>query len=216
MRASHQHQSSIILSISCAQFQLSQGLLFLLSKHFYQSCPNSLSLEKMRLAQVFAFAAVVASTVSAQTPSYATPYTTTITTAFSEDVTRTTTVYGSYTFYCPEPTTFIHKNATYTVSKPTYLTITNCPCTVTYTTPLYPVTTSYSTLTTDGRTPTIIYQPTNPPTKAPIGTATTITNTIPVEPTKTEPHAVPTAGAAKKAGTGFGALAIAGAAVMIM
>ncbi|KAH7140461.1 hypothetical protein B0J13DRAFT_624325 [Dactylonectria estremocensis] len=111
-----------------------------------------------------------------------------------------------------EPTTFIHKNATYTVSKPTYLTITNCPCTVTYTTPLYPVTTGYATLTTDGKTTTIAYPPTNPP----IGTGTSIANTIPVEPTKTESHAVPTAGPTNKASAGFGALAIAGVAAMIM
>ncbi|KAH7165988.1 hypothetical protein EDB81DRAFT_780852 [Dactylonectria macrodidyma] len=169
----------------------------------------------MRFAQVLASVAVAVSTVSAQTTSYATPYTT-FTTTINEDATRTTTIYGSYTFYCPEPTTFTHKNATYTVSVPTYLTITNCPCTVTYTTPLYPGTTGYATLTTDGRTTTITYQPTNLPTNPPIGTGTTVANTIPVEETRTESHGIPTAAAANKASAGFGALAVAGVAAILM
>ncbi|KAK2935720.1 hypothetical protein FoTM2_003663 [Fusarium oxysporum f. sp. vasinfectum] len=44
-----------------------------------------------------------------------------------------TTITSDYSFYCPEPSTFHHKNVTYTATEPTYLTITNCPCTVTYT-----------------------------------------------------------------------------------
>ncbi|RKL36786.1 hypothetical protein BFJ72_g7987 [Fusarium proliferatum] len=47
--------------------------------------------------------------------------------------TLVTTITSDYSFYCPEPTTFHHKNLTYTATEPTYLTITNCPCTVTYT-----------------------------------------------------------------------------------
>ncbi|KAJ9151576.1 hypothetical protein NKR19_g4806 [Coniochaeta hoffmannii] len=42
----------------------------------------------------------------------------------------TTIVVPTYTTYCPEPTTFAYKNITYTVTKPTTITITNCPCTL--------------------------------------------------------------------------------------
>ncbi|CAI4061465.1 hypothetical protein SUVZ_05G2190 [Saccharomyces uvarum] len=47
--------------------------------------------------------------------------------------TATTTQYevvSEFTTYCPEPTTFVTNNATYTVTAPTTLTITNCPCTI--------------------------------------------------------------------------------------
>lgn len=51
------------------------------------------------------------------------------------EVTVTETV-SSYTTYCPLPTTVVENNVTYTVTEPTTLTITNCPCTriKTYTT----------------------------------------------------------------------------------
>ncbi|CAI4060440.1 hypothetical protein N7582_001618 [Saccharomyces uvarum] len=47
--------------------------------------------------------------------------------------TTTTTQYevvSEFTTYCPEPTTFVTNNATYTVTAPTTLTVTNCPCTI--------------------------------------------------------------------------------------
>ncbi|KAF4458435.1 Cell wall SED1 [Fusarium albosuccineum] len=44
-----------------------------------------------------------------------------------------TTVTEDYVFYCPGPTKYLHKNVTYTATGPTYLTVTNCPCTATYT-----------------------------------------------------------------------------------
>ncbi|KAF7554219.1 hypothetical protein G7Z17_g3088 [Cylindrodendrum hubeiense] len=165
----------------------------------------------MRFAQVFASAATVFSTVSAQTP---TVYD--VVTKVAEPITRTTTVTEDYVYWCPEPTTFVHKNATYTAHEAMWMTITNCPCTVTYTTPVYPDTT-YSpdcvTLTTDGTVITLTYPPTNPPDVPP---ATTIGHTIPVAPTTTEPVVVPTVGAANKASAGFGALAIAGVAALIL
>ncbi|WAO93935.1 Hypothetical protein NCS54_01149500 [Fusarium falciforme] len=41
-----------------------------------------------------------------------------------------------YLVYCPEPTEIVHKNVTYTAeTAPTYVTITNCPCEVTYSHP---------------------------------------------------------------------------------
>ncbi|KAF4430915.1 Cell wall SED1, partial [Fusarium acutatum] len=54
-------------------------------------------------------------------------------TEHSTAATLVTTITSDYSFYCPEPTTFHHKNLTYTATEPTYLTITNCPCTVAYT-----------------------------------------------------------------------------------
>ncbi|KAF4331716.1 cell wall SED1 [Fusarium beomiforme] len=42
------------------------------------------------------------------------------------------TVTSEYSFYCPEPKTFHHKGVTYMATEPTYLTITNCTCTITY------------------------------------------------------------------------------------
>lgn len=35
------------------------------------------------------------------------------------------------TTYCPEATTIVHGNKTYTVTEATTLTITDCPCTIT-------------------------------------------------------------------------------------
>jgi len=42
-----------------------------------------------------------------------------------------TEVVTAYTTYCPEPTKITHGGKTYTVTKATTLTITDCPCTVT-------------------------------------------------------------------------------------
>ncbi|KAI9836877.1 MAG: hypothetical protein M1819_001042 [Sarea resinae] len=43
----------------------------------------------------------------------------------------TTEVVTAFTTYCPEATSLVHNNKTYTVTEATTLTITNCPCTVT-------------------------------------------------------------------------------------
>jgi len=48
------------------------------------------------------------------------------------EVTITETV-SSYTTFCPLPTTIVENNVTYTVTKATTLTISNCPCTRTKT-----------------------------------------------------------------------------------
>ncbi|KAL3233691.1 hypothetical protein RNJ44_03731 [Nakaseomyces bracarensis] len=42
-------------------------------------------------------------------------------------------VVTAYTTYCPEPTEIIHGNKTITVTAPTTLTVTDCPCTLTET-----------------------------------------------------------------------------------
>lgn len=98
----------------------------------------------------------------------------------------TSEVVTAYTTYCPEPTTIVEKNKTYTITKPGTVTITDCPCTrtkvettVTVTTcpvisgtPVLPSTikpvTSAPVATTSGaaKTTTPVVVPTN-------GTATT-------------------------------------------
>jgi hypothetical protein len=47
------------------------------------------------------------------------------------NVTYTTEVVTAYTTYCPGPTEITHGGKTYTVTKATTLTITDCPCTIT-------------------------------------------------------------------------------------
>ena len=64
----------------------------------------------------FSFAAVLAAVAGAQ--------------AF-KNVTYTTEVVTALTTYCPEPTQLTYDGHTYTVTKATTLTISNCPCTVT-------------------------------------------------------------------------------------
>jgi hypothetical protein len=49
------------------------------------------------------------------------------------NATVTTEVVTEYTTYCPYATTFTEGSSTYTVTEATTLTITNCPCTRTYT-----------------------------------------------------------------------------------
>lgn len=46
-------------------------------------------------------------------------------------VVTTTKVVSRYTTWCPEPTTVCIGSKTYTVTKPTTLTVTDCPCTIT-------------------------------------------------------------------------------------
>lgn len=51
--------------------------------------------------------------------------------AWAKNVTVVTEVVGQYTTYCPEATRITHGTKTYTVTAPTTLTITDCPCTIT-------------------------------------------------------------------------------------
>ncbi|KZZ89140.1 hypothetical protein AAL_07788 [Moelleriella libera RCEF 2490] len=48
-----------------------------------------------------------------------------------KNATVVTEVVSSYVTYCPGPTQITHGTKTYTVTKPTTLTITDCPCTIT-------------------------------------------------------------------------------------
>ena len=52
------------------------------------------------------------------------------TTTATPDVVYTTEVVTALTTYCPAPTTITHGTKTYTVTKATTLTITDCPCTI--------------------------------------------------------------------------------------
>jgi hypothetical protein len=51
------------------------------------------------------------------------------------NMTYTTEVVTAYTTYCPAATEITHGTNTYTVTEPTTLTISDCPCTVSY--PVY-------------------------------------------------------------------------------
>ncbi|KAI1135133.1 hypothetical protein F5Y05DRAFT_182980 [Hypoxylon sp. FL0543] len=63
--------------------------------------------------------------------------------AWGETAVWTTVIETDYTTYCPSPTTFAYQNVTYTATSETTITVTNCPCTVTYSTPPPVTTTSY-------------------------------------------------------------------------
>jgi len=54
------------------------------------------------------------------------------TSSASASVTYTTETVTSYMTYCPAPTVITQGSSTYTVTAATTLTITNCPCTLTY------------------------------------------------------------------------------------
>ncbi|KAI0011109.1 hypothetical protein F4779DRAFT_575031 [Xylariaceae sp. FL0662B] len=136
-----------------------------------------------------------------------------------------TTVYTTdFTTYCPSPTTFAWKNVTYTATTATTITITNCPCTITYSQPP-PITTTSCPETTipsgtggittypNATSTTITFTP--PP-------ETTISGTVPItSPTKTpvgpstsSPVVIPTA-AAEKVGP-IGALLAIGMAALAL
>ncbi|KAG9259172.1 uncharacterized protein F5Z01DRAFT_669899 [Emericellopsis atlantica] len=55
---------------------------------------------------------------------------TAVSAATNGTVVTTTKVVDVYTTYCPEPTTFELGKKKYTVTEPTTLTITDCPCTI--------------------------------------------------------------------------------------
>jgi len=86
----------------------------------------------------------------------------------------TTEVVTAYTTYCPGPTQITYGTQTYTVTEATTLTITNCPCTVTYpvTSSTYaPPPTTYTPPPYPTSTPvyTPTYQPSSPPVYTPTG-----------------------------------------------
>ncbi|KAI2784631.1 hypothetical protein F4815DRAFT_453671 [Daldinia loculata] len=162
--------------------------------------------------------------------------------AWGETAVWTTVVETDYTTYCPSPTTFAWQNVTYTATTETTLTITNCPCTITYSQPPPITTTSYfpPTLIPTGTAPsfssfssypysnvsstvgstvgsTVITYTPAPSTyisgTVPITTPEVPTN-VPIPPTSSGPVVIPTA-AAGKVGP-VGALLAAGLAALAL
>lgn len=140
--------------------------------------------------------------------------------AYPGNVTVITEVVESYVTYCPSPTTISHGSSTWTVTEPTTITITDCPCTITK-----PIITTSSvvcnTCTSTGHMNSTMTEhvpiPTNPvptnPGPIPTGPAPTGGITIttePVLPTGT-PEPVPTGGAAKFGVSGLFGLAVVAA-----
>jgi len=149
------------------------------------------------------------------------------------NATWVTTSVTAYTTVCPGPTSVVQGNQTYTATGSTTLTITNCPCTVSY--PASSVSTSYmttycpssttlvigsSTYSLSSGTTTIPVQtvvPASPPTP----TAPAVgTPTAPVVGASTTPASPSTTGPVQanngaKVGSGIGALAIAGFAMVL-
>ncbi|RDL36427.1 uncharacterized protein BP5553_05779 [Venustampulla echinocandica] len=97
-----------------------------------------------------------------------------------------TTTVSEYTTYCPAPTSVIQGNQTYTITEATTLTITNCPCTVSYP-PSTTKTVTVSTLTTYCPAPTTITHSSSTYTVTTSGTAT-----IPIVSVTTVPNSPPT------------------------
>jgi hypothetical protein len=119
--------------------------------------------------------------------------------SYYEAPSYTTEVVTEYTTYCPGPTMITHSDQTYTVTEATTLTITNCPCTVTY-----PVHSTYAPPPTTYAPPPATYTPppyNNGTTYAPPPPAPS-SPTVYVPPTSAVP--VPT-GAANKAVAASGA-----------
>ncbi|KAI0835328.1 hypothetical protein F5Y06DRAFT_276672 [Hypoxylon sp. FL0890] len=158
--------------------------------------------------------------------------------AWGETAVWTTVVETDYTTYCPSPTTFAYHNVTYTATTETTITVTNCPCTITYSTPPPVTTTSYPVssyipyIPTGGSSSYITYPYSNAtsvvvtytpspstylsgtvPITVPESSPTVPTNT-PVAPTSTSPVVIPTA-AANKVGP-VGALLAAGLAALAL
>ncbi|KAK2592135.1 hypothetical protein QQS21_010173 [Conoideocrella luteorostrata] len=121
-----------------------------------------------------------------------------------------TEVVESYVTYCPGPTQITHGSKTYTVTEATTLTITDCPCTITK--PV--ITTSAVVCHTCGGNP--------PASSAPVVTVPVVTvpSVVPtggLTPTKSQPTAVPTAGAGKAAAlSGAGLAGIVGLAAFVL
>ncbi|KAH8888897.1 hypothetical protein GQ53DRAFT_826094 [Thozetella sp. PMI_491] len=121
-------------------------------------------------------------------------------------VTTTTEVVTAYTTYCPSPTTWAYKNHTYTVTKPTTITITNCPCTLSVYTPP-PYTTTIPCNTTSKPYGNVTYPPTTsivtPPPTTYLPVTTPPVNTPPVNtpPVNTPPASTSKSSSSSKPAT---------------
>ncbi|KAI1414384.1 hypothetical protein F5Y13DRAFT_159468 [Hypoxylon sp. FL1857] len=150
--------------------------------------------------------------------------------AWGETAVWTTVVETAYTTYCPVATTFAYQNVTYTATTATTITVTNCPCTITYSTPPPVTTTSYPTYVPTGGSSSYISYPYSNATSIIVtytpSVSTYLSGTVPitvpegsptntpVAPTSTGPATIPTA-AADKIGP-VGALLAAGLAALAL
>ncbi|KAF4785376.1 mmc protein [Colletotrichum scovillei] len=125
----------------------------------------------------------------------------------NKNVTYVTEVVSAYTTYCPGPTVISHADKTYTITKATTLTITDCPCTVTK-----PVLTSSIVKCENCAAPT---KNGTIPVATPALSKTTVAGTAAITPTK--PVSVPTAGAGKAAAlSGAGLAGVLGFAAFVL
>lgn len=152
----------------------------------------------------FTIAAALALAASAVSAGYANVTTVTI----PCEVT-TTEVVTAYTTYCPEPTTIVEKNVTYTITKPGTVTITDCPCTrsKTYTT---------TTVTT---CPVVSGTPVLPSTVKPIVPTSTPSKNVTVPSTSsnaTSNITLPTATISQGGASSFGVSGVIAGAVAIV
>jgi len=133
--------------------------------------------------------------------------------AAAGNVTYVTEVVDVYTTYCPAATEITQGGKTYTVTKPTTLTITDCPCTITK-----PVITTSAVVCKDCAKPSIKG---NNSTFIPVvPTGSSGAKSTPAASTPTgkgsSPSKVPTAGAGKVAAlSGAGLAAIVGLAAFL-
>lgn len=120
-----------------------------------------------------------------------------------------TTTVDTYTTVCPAATSLTYNGVTYTATASETITITNCPCTISYkptTTPVVvPTTPAYVNATVPATTPATTPVVTSPAVSVPVGTGSPA-------PTTTGP--APFTGAANKAAAGsaaglFGLLGLA-------
>ncbi|UKZ57588.1 hypothetical protein TrVGV298_011448 [Trichoderma virens] len=115
------------------------------------------------------------------------------------NVTVVTEVVDQYVTYCPYATQITHGSKTYTVTEPTTLTITDCPCTITR-----PVTVTSSVVC---NTCTITTPTQAPPASGPASTGGVVPSA---------PPAVPTGGASKAVLSGAGLAGIVGLAAFVL
>ncbi|TVY27862.1 Cell wall protein [Lachnellula hyalina] len=149
------------------------------------------------------------------------------------NVSYVTTSVTAYTTVCPAATTLVQGNQTYTATASQTLTITNCPCTVSY--PVSSVSTSYLTTYCPSSTTVVVgsstYSLTSGTTTIPV--ETTVAGTPPTPAvvavgsttaavgSTTAPSAAATttgpiqANNGAKVGSGLGALAVAGLAMVL-
>ncbi|RCI09310.1 hypothetical protein L249_1554 [Ophiocordyceps polyrhachis-furcata BCC 54312] len=140
---------------------------------------------------------------------------------YGGNATVVTEVVDVYTTYCPGPTQITHGSKTYTVTAPTTLTITDCPCTITkpiMTTSAVICHTCAGNYNNGTGTGTMVNPTATPPSATVIPPGATATGPAGTNPGATQaPTAVPTAGASKVAiFSGAGLAGVVGLAAFML